>query len=339
MSETTHSKKRWLISQFELNAWLDGIAVARVLIAPRDVSGLTLYRQVENSTQIAAAFTRPVLSVKEVLFPPTERLFTIRKTGQEINLAENFPQCETVVFGVRPCDARGVQLLDAAFLDTNPVDPFYARRRQNTTLIGLACEEPGPTCFCASVGGAPDDPRGMDIMLHKTEAGYLVEAVTEKGRFLIPGGEWMETDVSPPRLEMQARFPLPEHSKWPMHFDDEYWARMAERCISCRACAYVCPTCRCFAVRDETIQPGEFERIRCWDSCAGENYRRVAGGHRPRAGKGDRLRNRFYCKFYYYPEQYGLGAASACTGCGRCIEVCPVGVDITEVLTDMERMA
>jgi Fe-S oxidoreductase len=87
------------------------------------------------------------------------------------------------------------------------------------------------------------------------------------------------------------------------------------------------------------LGPGEFERIRCWDSCAGENYRRVAGGHRPRADKGERLRNRFYCKFFYFPGQIGRSDAYACTGCGRCIEVCPVGVDITEVLQDLERLA
>jgi ferredoxin len=89
-------------------------------------------------------------------------------------------------------------------------------------------------------------------------------------------------------------------------------------------------------VRDEALSaPGEFERIRCWDSCAGENYRRIAGGHKPRAEKGERLRNRFLCKFHYYPEQYGMGEAFACTGCGRCIEACPVNVDITEVMGQM----
>jgi ferredoxin len=117
---------------------------------------------------------------------------------------------------------------------------------------------------------------------------------------------------------------------------------MSERCLSCRACTYVCPTCRCFIIRDEVLPftqgkpaAGAFERIRCWDSCEGENYRRIAGGHRQRAEKSERLRNRFFCKFYYYPEQYGLGQASACTGCGRCVDICPVNVDITEVLADL----
>ncbi len=242
------------------------------------------------------------------------------------------------MFGVRPCDARGAKLLDSVFLNTNPVDAFYARRRENTTLIGLACKELGPTCFCTSMGGAPDDARDVDIMLYESEGGYLAEAVTEKGRYLIPGGEWKETNKRHQRLPVRSLFPVMENDEWPKHFNNGYWARMGERCLSCRACAYVCPTCRCFAVRDEVLAPGEFERIRCWDSCMGENYRRVAGGHKPRYKRGERQRNRFFCKFYYFPEQYGLGAGSSCTGCGRCIEVCPVGVDITEILSDMEKL-
>jgi sulfhydrogenase subunit beta (sulfur reductase) len=347
MSETSVDKKSWLISKPDLEVWLDGIANARTLIAPRDVSNLMLFRPVAKSDEIAwhrqepgfAFANRPVLSVKEIFFPPTERLFTIRKTGKEIDLEETFPGWETVVFGVRPCDARGVKLLDAIFLDTNPVDTFYARRRRNTTLIGLACKEMGSTCFCTSVGGSPNDAHDMDIMLFETDGGYLVEAVTEKGRFLIPGGEWQETTISPLQSKYSRQFKDPRKEKWPGHFNDEYWSKISERCLSCRACAYVCPTCRCFIIRDEVLTQGQYERIRCWDSCAGENYRRVAGGHKPRAEKGERLRNRFFCKFYYYPEQYGLGDLSACTGCGRCIEVCPAGVDITDVLIDLETPA
>lgn len=358
MTPIDTDKTIWLISQAELEAWLDGIAAVRKLVATRDVAGVMLYKPVSSSREIAwgqgqeqpdgsrahvAPSGRPVMSMKEICFPPTERMFTIHKDGRNMSLEENIPDEETIIFGIRPCDARGVKMLDAAFLDTNPVDVFYARRREKLTMIGLACKEMGPTCFCTSVGGAPDDASNVDIMLRESEDGYLVQAITDKGRALILGSQWKQASpqviqrILANRPAETEKIRIPERSEWPKHFDDADWIKMAERCISCRACSYVCPTCRCFIVRDEKVAPDEYERIRCWDSCTGANYRRVAGGHRLRPERGERLRNRFFCKFVYFPEQYGLGDVDSCTGCGRCIDVCPVGMDITEMLMDLGR--
>jgi ferredoxin len=89
-------------------------------------------------------------------------------------------------------------------------------------------------------------------------------------------------------------------------------------------------------VRDEPIASKngtqEYERIRVWDSCSSEAYRKIAGGHNPRQAKGERLRNRVFCKFNYYPSQYGM---TACTGCGRCIAHCPVNIDLVETLAQL----
>jgi sulfhydrogenase subunit beta (sulfur reductase) len=334
-------QQRWFISPQELENWLDKIAGSRTLIAPRQVGGVLLYQQMEKGAEIVFSPGKPVLSVKEIFFPPTEQLFTIQKMGQQVRLNELLPDTPTAVFGVRPCEARGIRRLDAVFLDTSPVDPYYASRRENTVLIGMACQEMGSTCFCTSVGGSLIESEDMDIMLYTEDGSYLVEAVTQRGYSLILAEEWKKTEIEPstPRIDPGVAVPEPQSIPWQEHFEDTYWQDVAERCLSCRACAYVCPTCRCFAVRDEALGPGEFERIRCWDSCEGENYRRVAGGKKARSEKGERLRNRFFCKFYYYPEQTGMVNTSACTGCGRCIEVCPVGVDITEVLIALGRQA
>ncbi len=314
-----------------LAEWLAQVAAGKQLVAPTTVDGILLYRPVEGVKDLAWDFSRPVLSAKEVFFPATERLLAIEKTGQTIHLQNVVPDQALVLFGVRPCDARGIAALDALFIESDPVDVNYARRREGAVIIGMACQEVGDTCFCTRVGGAPDDPTGMDIMLKELNGGYEVQAITAKGREICeqaglqPQAPEQRNPVSP--------FPLPTRSAWPAHFNDDVWAAMAERCLSCRICAYVCPTCRCFDVRDE-VAPSDnghkvYERIRCWDSCTRQGYRRIAGGHNPRAEKGQRLRNRFFCKFFYYQEQYGpLG----CTGCGRCIDSCPVNIDITEVM-------
>jgi len=61
----------------------------------------------------------------------------------QLNLLETIFKDEQVIFGVRPCDARGFSALDALLLETEPMDTYYARRRENTTLIGLSCEGEG----------------------------------------------------------------------------------------------------------------------------------------------------------------------------------------------------
>jgi sulfhydrogenase subunit beta (sulfur reductase) len=323
-----------VITPGALASWLDRLAAESTLIAPRHVEGVLLYRPVASSADIARDFTRPVLSIKEFFFPATERLLTIEKTGQTITLHQTLPEGKQVIFGVRPCDARGMKVMDALFIETPPVDTYYASRRENTTLIGLACKEMGESCFCTSIGGTPDDHRDMDIMLTEIEGGYAVQTVTPKGKALLEGVPLQERPGHLPKQVITASFPFPETAYWPPRFNDAYWEQMSERCLSCRICAYVCPTCRCFDIRDEPLAGGkdQYERIRCWDSCAGEAYRRIAGGHNPRAAKGQRLRNRFFCKFYYYPQQYG---PLACTGCGRCVDACPVNIDITEVMSHL----
>ena len=96
-----------------LSKWLDTLAVERTLIAPKDVSGVLLYRPVQNSAEVVWDYVRPVMSVKDAFFPATERLLSIEKTGQTVKLQENLPEGEQVIFGVRSCDARGLLALDA----------------------------------------------------------------------------------------------------------------------------------------------------------------------------------------------------------------------------------
>lgn len=323
-----------LLKANTLKQWLDKAATQTSLVAPREIDGILLYRPVRSSQDIVWDYIRPTLSAKEFFFPATERLLTIEKQGRTIQLHETLTEGKQVLFGVRPCDARGIAALDALFIDTEPVDANYARRRQNSVIIGVACEQMGDTCFCNRTGSGPDDPTGSDIFLKPTANGYEVQVLTEKGLQIakkdwgLAGAEITEAAYPGGQSE------LPSLEAWPPQFNDEYWADMSERCLSCRICAYVCPTCRCFDVRDEAVPSDDgsqvFERIRCWDSCAGQSYRKIAGGHNPRAEKGQRMRNRFFCKFYYYPEQYG---PTACTGCGRCIDSCPVNIDITEVMS------
>jgi ferredoxin len=319
--------------------WLDQLADDTTLIAPRTVDGIVLYRPVANIDDITFEYTRPKMSAKEAVFPATDRILSIERQDQEVTLSERTLEKEQVIFGLRPCDAHGFSVLDGVFLEKEPVDWNYAHRREVTTLIGMACPQMWDGCFCTSMGGAPDDPSHLDILLTQVAQGYAVHAVTENGQVLIADLPLQElaSELPQPALSNEA-VPVLAQENWPVLFGDRYWHMLGERCISCRLCAYVCPTCRCFDVRDEVAKRhtgyAQYDRLRCWDSCTGANYRLAAGGHRPRATKGERIRNRFFCKFHYMHEDYNV---VGCVGCGRCIEVCPVNIDIVEMLHDVSR--
>jgi ferredoxin len=340
------------ISDQALRQWIDQLAQEQQVIAPVTAEigeapgraeplaeGMqVLYKPVDSADEIAWGFQRPAMSAREFIFPKSDTLYTIEAGADgKKKLREPRLDQKQVVFGIRPCDARGFRALDGVMLEQDPVDVYYAERRHNTTLVGLACDEMWESCFCNSVGSAPNDPSDVDILLTQVEGGYAVQVVTEKGERLAEGMDLEErTDLALPEPKLNEPFDMPTDEQWVNLFEDVYWNRVGDRCLSCRVCSYVCPSCRCFDVRDETIVTADGEHVtrtvRSWDSCQGANYRLVAGGANPRREPGQRSRNRFYCKCYYFPVDYNV---LGCVGCGRCITACPVNIDIREVLQEV----
>ena len=87
-------------------------------------------------------------------------------------------------------------------------------------------------------------------------------------------------------------------------FDDGRWEELTASCIGCGACTYLCPTCHCFDIADESrLYKGR--RIRTWDSCQFPLFTKHASGHNPRKTKKERLRQRFMHKFSYAVENTG----------------------------------
>jgi ferredoxin len=73
--------------------------------------------------------------------------------------------------------------------------------------------------------------------------------------------------------------------------------------------------------------------MRNWDSCMFPLFTLHASGHNPRGEKVQRVRQRFMHKLKYYVDKYKNGVA--CVGCGRCVQYCPVNIDIRQVIQIM----
>ena len=76
-------------------------------------------------------------------------------------------------------------------------------------------------------------------------------------------------------------------------------------------------------------------RFRSWDSCAFPLYTKMPMEN-PRVEKWRRLRQKVCHKYVFYPMNFDV---IACTGCGRCIRLCPVNWDITQTLDNLSAEA
>ena len=251
-----------------------------------------------------------------------------------------------VIFGLRPCDARGFVQMDRVMGGYGGFyyDPLYSKRREATTLVAVTCVEPRSTCFCTTVGGCPAGHEGADVLCTKVEGGCVVESFSEKGEAALVAAGGVLADATDAQKAQADETKALATTKVDVPFDlegvrdklhdnieDKRWVDLSMRCISCGTCTYVCPSCYCFSVNDSIVET-KGERYRCWDNCFNPQYTEETSGHNARAQKAKRFRNRFSHKFWYYPDKYD---SLLCSGCGRCIVHCPTRIDIREVVRVM----
>lgn len=322
------------LSKKDLLSWLSNLSESTKLVAPAKVEDVILFKKVSKVEDIVFDLGNTSLSVKEFFFPPSESIFSVERKDGQLKLVSEEVEQEVVIFGIRPCDAKGIAILDLPYLE-EPKDVLYSQHRDKATLVGISCLSACPECFCTSMGSGPDDPSNLDIMLTEVDEGYIVQILTKKGQALLPDTLLIEKDVTSPLPPSVSAVPSKGITeKMRQAFNDSYWSRLADRCVHCNICAYVCPTCYCFDARDYTDK-GKVNRLRSWESCQSPGFTKIAGGHDHRPDKGSRLRQRFGHKLIYSPEHFGI---LKCSGCGRCVRACPVNIDIREIIQDIQKL-
>ena len=293
---------------------------------------------------------KATVPAKGAVLPQCEVLVTYEKRkdpqdpGKTTLILNDQPEAHpTVVFACRCCDARGYSTLDRPYMNGPYKDPYYARRRESLTVFSLTCNSGCNTCFCHWVGGGPASPEGSDVLMTELEDGIALQSVTERGEAILaacplPDGTDRLEDVKAIRKAAFATLsPRPDLNDAPRRLlerftDLDFWTRETDRCLSCGACTYFCPSCYCFNITDEGTGVGKpGRRLRTWDNCMSSLFTREASGHNPRATKAMRMRQRVTHKFSTYPENWGV---FSCMGCGRCISNCPSRIDIRQMVLD-----
>lgn len=333
----------YTLPRAQLAEWLSKLAQDKRLVAPvRDSQGRVAFADVADPAQIVLQPGVTEEGIKRWFYPASEEMFRYTGAGPKVRVYEKpDDERDLVLFGVRPCDAVALSLADE-FWACDQGDPYYARRRERSLVVAMNCDSAEPECFCESIACALSNARGMDVMLTPLSADqYLVEGMSEKGEAALQATSSLlqssDIDAAAKRAEIAAQ--VTEQQKRRIEaegiteaiqrvFKDEaFWQKQAAACIGCGVCTFLCPTCTCFDVMDDAIG-GTGYRYRCWDTCQFRQFCEEASGHDRRAQQWERQRQRVSHKLWYSVDRFGK---ISCVGCGRCVKLCPVNVDITAV--------
>jgi sulfhydrogenase subunit beta (sulfur reductase) len=312
-----------------------------------DEEGPGTYRLGTGPPDRAFGFARGPDSAKRFLFPARELLSRATRTEGHRLQVESVPSegHRYAFIGLRACDLHAIQIQDRVFLRGAATDNRYRQRREEAFFVGVNCERPGETCFCASMGTGPRCTVGFDLALTELDHGFAVEVGTAEGETVLAAigsreATSQETgaaeDVSASAANAMGRTLDTSDMPGLLYRNREHpqWKSIAEICLACGNCTSVCPTCFCHDVVDATdLLSTTATRTREWASCFSEEFSHTAG-HDVRTSREARYRQWLTHKFGSWIAQFGT---SGCVGCGRCITWCPVGIDVTKEIDAIRR--
>lgn len=321
------------------------ISETRDLFLPVESAGQVQFAPYTDEAVVRLDVLKTTKSAKDAFFPQSEDLMEFNVCGKEIEVIPPSNEMKDfVIMGVKACDAKSFEILDKVYLKA-PVDSYYALRREHGLVVSMACNKPEESCFCSVFGIDATAPAG-DVVTYLVNDVLYWDAKTEKGKELTDkissvfdnADKEDESSVEASKEETKTVI-----SKLPFGnldlsrfngdnmmdiFNDKKWAELSKACLGCGSCTFVCPTCQCYDIRDYDTGHG-IKRFRCWDSCMYSEFTRMAHGNN-RNSQLERFRQRFMHKLVYFPSN-NEGEYS-CVGCGRCINKCPISMNIVKVI-------
>ena len=332
---------RKLIRKQSLEKLYNHLSASRKIYAPVIAADKKAeYKYNPSFAEVTFDHLRSTLSVKNIVFPKVENLFFYSngKTESTITDIDLNKIPEVILWGAHPCDTAAFDTLRSIFC-WDITDEIFAKRLEKLVVIGLSCHLSDEYCFCTSVGLSPNSTRGSDILLSPLQNGdFMADILTEKGNnILLSSPELFEStgEIKLNITEVKQKFNHEQvTAKLAGAFENPFWVANSLRCIGCGACAYVCPTCACFDIQDETKGKNGI-RYRSWDSCGFGLFTLHTSGHNPRHVQSQRWRQRIMHKFSYMPDR---NKSLGCVGCGRCSSGCPVDMNIAEQLEALQNI-
>jgi sulfhydrogenase subunit beta (sulfur reductase) len=306
----------------------------------------TIFASIENDFSIDYELIQPG-NIEKIIYnkpKPVTPLKSFFLPVKENVTSARIDEKPRIIMGIPNCDIEGISLLDDMYLDEEFCDIFYSDRRKNTLLISSDCFGIQEHCHCLAYNIKPYSEKIADLAVIYLDGKIILKVLSENGEDFIkkipsvflPADENLESLIGKEHLAAESllnkrNIGLPDYKKTGeliKNSGNAIWEKYSASCVSCGACATICPTCTCFLLIDKP----DFGKIKQLDACQYPGFERVAGGDDALFELHNRFRNRYMCKYVWKPERFD---SIACTGCGRCIDGCIGKISKNEIFMEL----
>lgn len=313
-----------------------GIKKEYQLFAPIKRGQELFITKTENIKEIDYSGKMPINSWKQLFLPPAEALFDYQKSWRKPVF--NYPKL--CALNIAILDLKALGLYDLVFKD----DSYYLERRRQILAVGFSAGAPNEQnfrewkLFSLKLEENILEHLPFDIFLEKSQSGdFKIHAGSETGQNVLEKNKVTNyknikfAGLIPeegPDARMHALKTLVKNST-----SHPLWDKLDKICLACGKCSIVCPTCFCFDFEDEPKE-NSITRQRIWGNCFYPNFTQIAGGQDYTKTVNKKLQFWYEHKFVRIPAEYKV---PGCVSCNRCIGVCPVGIDITKNLNQLNK--
>ena len=120
---------KMVLSKGDLPKFIDELIKKNTVYAPIENNGTIIFNQIKKSNEAKIDYCNSQYPPKSLIFNQTETLFKF-KPGPKGDIEPIKIDEKKIIFGIRPCDAKSLAILDHAFSGEFK-DPYFLIKRSS----------------------------------------------------------------------------------------------------------------------------------------------------------------------------------------------------------------